>query len=129
MAYGSKTQPSRNCCTCKGLDRLWTSCCDPVTRRCDTLDWVDADHARQQCGRGAHLTWTDNETVAIEVETGKSDVLANVKNDLRSGFDRVIVVATDDAAMAKVEEKLAEVGLIMPTRVTLVLRDSWRKAA
>ena len=57
------------------------------------------------------------------------DVLANVKNDLRSGFDRVIVVATDDAAMAKVEEKLAEVGLIMPTRVTIVLRDSWRKAA
>ncbi len=70
-----------------------------------------------------------NETVAIEVEIGKSDVLANVKNDLRSGFDQVIVVATDDAAMAKVEEKLAEVGLIMPTRVTIVLRDSWRKAA
>ena len=38
------------------------------------------------------------ERVAIEIETGKSDVKANPRNALAAEFDRVIVVATTPAA-------------------------------
>lgn len=34
--------------------------------------------------------------MAIEVETGKSDVVSNVKRDLLEGVQKVIVVATDE---------------------------------
>lgn len=50
--------------------------------------------------------------LAIEVETGKSDVVWNVKNCMRSRFDKVIVVATDDLAFKKVERDIAKAGLM-----------------
>ncbi len=62
------------------------------------------------------------ERVGIEVETGKSDVVGNVKNCLLSNFDRALVVATDEAAMAKVERQLGKAGLLIPGRVKVVLR-------
>jgi hypothetical protein len=73
-----------------------------------------------------------NELV-VEVETGKSDVVANVLNDLRSGFNPVVVVATDDDALRIVERQLAEAGLLIPGRVQLALRErlpkTWRCSA
>jgi len=63
------------------------------------------------------------ERVGIEIETGKSDVIANVRNDLAERFTRVVVVCTDDAAMTVVERKLVQAGLLIPNRVTLSLRD------
>ena len=63
------------------------------------------------------------ERLGIEIETGKSTVVANVKNCLRTEFDRVIVVATDEAALAKVEQLLATDGLLIPDRVEVVLRE------
>ncbi|MBE3144679.1 MAG: hypothetical protein IMZ61_12280 [Planctomycetes bacterium] len=59
----------------------------------------------------------------IEIETGKSDVVWNVRQDLLSNYDKVLVVATDEKAMKIVEEKLARVGLILPGRVEIVMRD------
>jgi len=61
--------------------------------------------------------------VAIEVETGKSDVIANVRNCLASGFDQVIVVATNEAALTKVERELAKAGLLVAGRVKIMLRE------
>jgi len=63
------------------------------------------------------------ETVAIEVETGKSDVVSNVKQNLLAGIERVVVIATDQAALAKVERQLARANLIIPGRVEINLRD------
>ncbi len=74
-------------------------------------------------GRVDVLAVKNGERVAIEVETGKSDVVGNVKNNLRSKFDRIMVVATDDEAMAKVERQLGEGGLLIANRVQLVIRD------
>jgi len=68
-------------------------------------------------GRVDVLASKNGERVAIEIETGKSDAVANVKNCLRSGFKRIIVVATNDEALAKVERELAAAGLIVPGRV------------
>ena len=75
-------------------------------------------------GRVDALARRRTETVAVEVETGKSNVVENVRRDLRSGFSRVLVVATDAVALKNVESKLAKAGLIVPGRVALVLRDS-----
>ena len=79
--------------------------------------------APRQNGRVDVLATKGNESVAIEVETGKSDAVWNVKQNLRSGFGRVLVVATDEAALRRVERQLATEGLIIPTRVEVVLRD------
>ncbi len=73
-------------------------------------------------GRVDVLARRNGERVAIEVETGKSGAAANVRNCLRSGFERVIVVATDNEALAKVERELAEARLIVPGRVRIGLR-------
>ena len=76
--------------------------------------------APRRRGRVDVLAVRGTERVAIEVETGKSDVVTNVKNDLASKFDRVVVVATHETAMAKVERELAQVGLLVPNRVLLL---------
>ena len=79
-------------------------------------------------GRVDVLASKNGEHVTIEVETGKSDVVANVRNCLRSAFQSVIVVATDGTALEKVERELAKARLIVPGRVGTVLRDRFRVA-
>ncbi len=57
---------------------------------------------------GTSTTWR----IAIEVETGRSDVLHNVRQNLLSGFDRIIVLATTRVARRVSERRLAEAGLL-----------------
>jgi Helicase HerA, central domain len=70
------------------------------------------------------LVTKDNKTTAIEIETGKSDIIRNVKQDLLSGFDKVLIVATDKKALGKVEQQLAQEGLYIPSRVQVTLRNA-----
>lgn len=72
-------------------------------------------------GRVDALARRGTDSFAVEVETGKSGVVGNVRKDLRAGFHKVLVVATDEAALKKVEPKLARAGLIIPGRVEIVL--------
>ena len=65
------------------------------------------------------------ETVAVEIETEKSDTVSNVKRDLREEVQKVIVVATDEGALKKVERQLAEEGLLILGRVEILLRDEF----
>ena len=74
-------------------------------------------------GRVDALARRGTESLALEVETGKSDVVGNVRQNLKAGFRKVLVVATDETALRKVERQLASAGMIMPTRVEVVLRD------
>ena len=74
-------------------------------------------------GRVDVLARRASDSVAVEIETGKSDVVWNVRQDLRAGFDRVLVVATDESALKKVEGQLAREGMSIPTRVNVVLQD------
>lgn len=73
---------------------------------------VEASRPRGIPGRVDVLATRAGESVAIEVETGKSDVVLNVKQDLRAGVGKVIVVATDKPALEKVERELARAGLL-----------------
>jgi len=83
-------------------------------------------NAKGNSGRMDVLAWRvleSVESIAIEIETGKSDTVSNVKRDLREEVSKVLVVATDDRALKKVERQLAEEGLLIPGRVEVVLRD------
>lgn len=62
-----------------------------------------------------------DEKIAVEIETGKSDVVRNVKQDLLSAYSRILVVATDKSALKKVEKLLAKKGLIIPKRIEIIL--------
>ncbi|HBG60705.1 MAG: hypothetical protein A2Y10_13105 [Planctomycetes bacterium GWF2_41_51] len=62
-----------------------------------------------------------DEKLAIEIETGKSNFIRNVQQDLAARYDKIIVVATDKSAFDKIEKKLIEAGLLIPRRVELVL--------
>ncbi len=70
-------------------------------------------------GRIDVLARRNGESVGIEVETGKSDAVSNVKRALTAKIDRVIVVATDEIAYKKVEQELAEAGLLINGRVEI----------
>ena len=75
----------------------------------------------RKSGRVDVVALREGEAIAIEVETGKSNVVKNVRDDLLEGFGKVIVVATDKVALRKVERDLGRAGLIIPGRVEVVL--------
>jgi predicted RecB family endonuclease len=81
--------------------------------------------APRKGGRVDVLARKGTESIAVEIETGKSDVVWNVKQDLLSRFSQVLVVATDERALDKVEWQLAKAGLIIPKRINIVLRDQF----
>jgi hypothetical protein len=70
------------------------------------------------------LAKRNNRTLAVEIETGKSDILHNVKQDLLAGFDRILIVATDKAAFRKIERELAAAGLLGLDKIYVLLRDA-----
>lgn len=70
-------------------------------------------------GRVDILAEHDDERVGIEIESGNSDAVRNVKNGLRSGFTRIEVVATSQDALQQVERNLGKAGLLIPGRVAV----------
>ena len=56
----------------------------------------------------------DKEKIAVEVETGLSDFLRNIRQDLVARYDKIIVVATDKSAFEKIEKSIAKEGLLIP---------------
>jgi len=74
-------------------------------------------------GRVDIVARKENERIAIEIETGKSNFIRNVQQDLAARYDKVIVVATDKSAFKKTEKQLAQAGLLLRQRVNVVLRN------
>ncbi len=81
--------------------------------------------APRKSGNVDVLALKDGKGIAIEIETGKSNFVRNVKQDLLSGFDKVLVVVINKKALGKVERDLAREGLIVAGRVEIVLRDQF----
>lgn len=79
------------------------------------------EESRRNGGRVDLLARRNGSTVGVEIETGKSDVIGNVRACLRAGFSCVLVIATDSRAMRKVERQLAGARLLIPGRVDLLL--------
>lgn len=64
--------------------------------------------------------------VAIEIETGKSNVMDNLRHNLAEKFNNILIVATDKSAYMKIEKDLTLAGLLMPPKVLLILRDNFK---
>jgi len=61
------------------------------------------------------------ELIAIEIETGKSDAIRNIRKDLKAGFDRVVVGVLDLKLKEKIEgllgpEEARKVDFLSPAR-------------
>ncbi|OVE78858.1 hypothetical protein BVY01_04290 [bacterium I07] len=55
-------------------------------------------------GRTADLcVLNKGKRIAIEIETGKSDSIGNIKKDLKAGFDEVISIAVDEGTYEKLK--------------------------
>jgi len=64
------------------------------------------------------------ETVAVEIETGKSDAVWNVKQDLLMGW-KVLIVCTDDKRLKKVEREPGRDSLLIQEKVKIVTLGTW----
>ena len=82
---------------------------------------VDFEVPRETSGRVDVVAEKDGQKIAIEIETGKSDFLGNIRQDLIAKYDKVIVVATDKKALKKIEYQLAHTGLLISNRVSIEL--------
>lgn len=91
-------------------------------RQLQEQGWQVQVEAPRVGGRVDVLAHKDGRSLAVEVETGHSDVVANVKHGLRSGFERVLVVVTEAAARDRVARQLNRTGLLIAPRVQLVLQ-------
>jgi hypothetical protein len=79
----------------------------------------------QQSGRVDVVAKKDYEKIAIEIETGKSDFVRNVRQSMAAKYDKILIVATDKSAFGKIERGLAQAGLLITGRVEIVLRDEF----
>ena len=75
----------------------------------------------RQSGRVDVVAKKENEKIAIEIETGKSNFIRNVQQDLVTKYDKIIVVATDKSAFQRIEKSLVQAGLLIVGRIALVL--------
>jgi hypothetical protein len=61
----------------------------------------------------------DGRRIAIEIETGKSEYVYNVKKNLDYGFDEIIVAALDRGIKEKILSGLKESGLDSDKRINV----------
>lgn len=76
--------------------------------------------AQRRNGRVDVLATRNGRRVAIEIETGRSNVVENVKNDLRSGFAQIIIVVADPRRLDRIEAALARHELLLRGRVFIL---------
>ena len=87
---------------------------------------VEAPRAAAIGGRVDVLATRTGESIAIEIETGKSDIVENVRCDVRAGYTHVLVVATSERAWIGVWRTLCRSGLNLPF-VTVILKERIRR--
>jgi hypothetical protein len=81
---------------------------------------VELEVARKS-GRTDVVATKDGKRIAVEIETGKSDFLRNIRQDLAAKYDEIIVVGTSPEALEKIEKTLAREGLIIPSKIHIEL--------
>jgi len=77
----------------------------------------------RKSGRVDVVARKGGEKTAIEIETGKSDFIRNVRQDLLAKYDKILIVATGKSAFKKIEKQLAQKDLLIPSKVEIILRD------
>ena len=59
-------------------------------------------------GRPDIIVLNHDKKIAVEIETGKSDVIANIQRALKAGFDQIICVATNRYVEEKIRNQLKQ---------------------
>lgn len=77
----------------------------------------------RKSGRVDVVARNEEEEIAIEIETGKSDFIRNIRQDIVVKYSKILVVATDKTAYQKIEKQLVREGLLLPGRVEIILQD------
>ncbi len=65
----------------------------------------------------------DNRRIAIEIETGKSDFAENIRQNLLSAYDKILIIAINKKAFHKIEKWLIDNDLLSMNKLYLVLQD------
>ena len=69
-------------------------------------------------GKSVDLTAKkNNQYIAIEIETGRSNILDNIKKCLQYNFDKIIIVATSEQTEIKIIKLLKEKALIQNSKI------------
>ena len=76
-------------------------------------------------GRVDVVAKKENEKIAIEIETGKSNFIRNVQQDLAAKYNKVLIIATDKSAFKKIGKKLCQANLLIPARIEMSLREAY----
>ncbi|GMU24935.1 MAG: hypothetical protein AMXMBFR13_50060 [Phycisphaerae bacterium] len=82
----------------------------------------EVTHEQKIDGNGAVdlFATRPGERVAIEVETGKSDIRANLDKVKKAGFDRLVMVATSPSAVSACQRAIEKAGLDKDSTVDLM---------
>ena len=64
--------------------------------------------------------------IAVEIETGKSDYIRNIKRALDAGFDQIISVATNRNIEEKIRREIQRTDGALLNRVTITSASKFR---
>lgn len=84
---------------------------------------VEFEVPRKISGRVDVVAQKEGKKIAIEIETGKSNFIHNLRQNLLMKYDKVIIIATDKKAFDKIERELAMSDLLLPERTKLILAE------
>lgn len=71
------------------------------------------------------LATRGSQSVAVEIETGKSNIVSNIVRNVLPGIPMLVVVATSEESYASIQRLLVRQGLLIHDRIDLVLRDEF----
>lgn len=72
----------------------------------------------------------EGKKIAIEVETGKSDVVSNIRKDIEAGYDRIVVVCLEEGLKTKIICQINKLNQDGKDRITVVnLKEVFRNTA
>jgi hypothetical protein len=68
----------------------------------------------------------NGQKIAVEIETGKSNYIRNLRQNLLAGYNQIIVIATTKDAYGQIEKDLAKSGLLIPNKIQLILARNFQ---
>jgi len=75
---------------------------------------------KERNGKADIVVKNGNKTIAVEIETGKSDAIRNIQNDLAAGFDMIVSVATNKATEEKIKKELIKNNLNTNEKIKVI---------
>ena len=79
----------------------------------------------RKSGRTDVVAVKGNEKIAIEIETGKSDFVHNLRQNLTAKYTKIYVVATNKKTLDSIEGKLLAAGLLLPHKILIFGTNEW----